>query len=307
MTPSAHELTIEHNAAIDTWFHVGGRAERLAHPESCAELQHCLELDEHLLVLGEGANLLVDDDGVRNLVVSLQTDGFRALEIDDATGIVRAGAGAALPRVIAQTVNAGLGGLESLAGIPATIGGAAIMNAGGAFGSFADHVLQVEAMDRLGRMHTIARRDIDYDYRQSLMNHLIITGVVFQLNHADTEELKSERARCMEYKAKTQPMSEKSAGCVFKNPTLIEDLDGVGKHGDRISAGLLIDRAGCKGMQEGGAEVSHMHANFITTTPDASASSVIDLIERVQQRVLETFGVALHRELVIWTDREIPR
>ncbi|MCA9303825.1 MAG: UDP-N-acetylmuramate dehydrogenase [Phycisphaerales bacterium] len=307
MTPSANELVIEHNAAIDTWFHIGGRAQRLARPESTEELLQCLSLDDRLLMLGEGANLLVDDDGVKNLVVSLQTDGFCAIEIDDATGIVRTGAGAALPRVIAQTVNAGLGGLEVLAGIPATIGGAAVMNAGGSFGSFADHVLQVEAIDRLGRTHTIARRDIDYDYRQSLLNHLLITAVVFQLDHADPEELKNERTKCMEYKAKTQPMSEKSAGCVFKNPVLVEDLDGIGRHGERVSAGLLIDRAGCKGMSVGGAEVSHIHANFITTKPDAAASSVIDLIERVQQRVLDAFGVALHRELVIWTEREIPR
>jgi len=307
MTPSARELAVEHDAPIETWFHIGGRADRLARPESAEELARCLELDERLLVLGEGANLLVDDEGVKNLVVSLQTDGFRAIDLDDTTGIVRVGAGAALPRVIAQTVNAGLGGLQTLAGIPATIGGAAVMNAGGAFGSFADHVLQVEAMDRLGRMHTIARREIDYAYRQSLMNHLLITAVVFQLDQADPEELKSERAKCMQYKAKTQPMSERSAGCVFKNPTLAEPIEGVGEHGQRISAGMLIDRAGCKGLRAGGAGVSHMHANFITTTPDANASSVIDLIEQVQSRVLERFGVALQRELVIWTDREIAR
>jgi UDP-N-acetylmuramate dehydrogenase len=307
MTSSASELTIEHDAPIDTWFHIGGRADRLARPQSVDELVECLSIDEHLLLLGEGANLLVDDEGVKNLVVSLQTDGFRAIEIDDATGIVRAGAGAALPRVIAQCVNAGLGGLEKLAGIPATIGGAAIMNAGGAFGSFADHVLQVDAIDRLGRTHTIARRDIDFDYRQSLLNHLIITSVVFQLDRADAEQLKLERAECMEYKAKTQPMSEKSAGCVFKNPTLVEDIGGIGARNERVSAGLLIDRAGCKGMRVGGAEVSQMHANFITTTHDACASSVIELIEQVQSRVLDRFDVALHRELVIWTDREISR
>ncbi len=302
MSPSAQELVIEHDVPIETWFHIGGRAKTLAKPQSPDELVGCLEIDDQLRVLGEGANLLVDDAGVSGLVVSLQTDGFREIEVDEKAGIVHAGAGASLSRVIAQSMNAGLGGLETLAGIPATIGGAAIMNAGGAFGSLADHVVEVHAMDRLGRVHVFARTDIDFGYRQSLLNHLLILSVVFQLDHADRQHLQSERNRCMAYKSETQPMGEKSAGCVFKNPVLLDDLDEIGTAGQRVGAGMLIDRAGCKGMRVGGAAVSHVHANFITTEPDAHARSVIELIEQVQDRVLDAFGVELHRELVIWSD-----
>ncbi len=304
MTPSAHQLGIEHDAPIDTWFHIGGRARMLARPESNDELIRCLEMDDQMRMLGEGANLLVDDDGVEGLVVSLQTGGFRTVEIDHACGLVRAGSGASLARVIAGCVNEGLGGLEMLTGIPATIGGAAVMNAGGAFGSFCDHLVEIEAMDRLGRVHRFARNEIDFDYRQSRLNHLIVLSALFELEQADPEQLKGERNRCMEYKSKTQPMSEKSAGCVFKNPVLAEDIEEIGSQGDRVSAGMLIDRAGCKRMRIGGAQVSSVHANFITTDQDAKARSVIELIGLVEQRVLDQFGLQLERELVIWSEHE---
>jgi len=297
------QLAIERDVLIPTWFHIGGRAAQLAKPESSSELIACLDLDDEFSVLGEGANLLVDDAGVSNLVVSLQTDGFRSIEIDTVTGVVRAGAGAALPSLISRCVRCGLGGLEVLAGIPATAGGAAIMNAGGAFGSMSDVVLAIKAIDRAGREHLYERSQIDFDYRQSHLNHLIITEVIFGLTKADTNEVKESLSKCMDYKAKSQPLGEKSAGCVFKNPVIGESIDGIGDADERAGAGMLIDRAGCKGMSVGGATVSDLHANFITTAPDAKAREVIELIEKVQNRVLDVFGVSLDRELVIWTDQ----
>jgi len=297
------ELTIERDALIPTWFHIGGRATRLATPESTGELIACLALDDEFKVLGEGANLLVDDAGVSNLVVSMQTDGFRQIEIDTVTGVVRAGAGASLPSLINRCVRAGLGGLEVLAGIPATVGGAAIMNAGGHFGAMSDVVLAVSALDRAGREHVYERSQIDFDYRQSRLNHLIVTQVIFGLTKADAGEVKESLNRCMDYKTKSQPLGEKSAGCVFKNPVLLESITGIAESGERVGAGMLIDRAGCKGMSIGGATVSDLHANFITTAPDARARQVIELITKVQTKVFETFGVWLERELVIWTDQ----
>ncbi len=303
MNPPAQQLCIEHNAVIPTWFHIGGRAAKLAKPESMSDLLACLELDDEFKVLGEGANLLVDDCGVSNLVVSLETDGFRRVEIDTVTGIVRAGAGASLPSLINRCVRAGLGGLEVLAGIPATVGGAAIMNAGGHFGAMSDVVLAVSAIDRAGREHVYERSQIDFDYRQSRLNHLIVTQVIFGLTKADAGEVKESLSKCMDYKAKSQPLGEKSAGCVFKNPVLVESVAGIAESGERAGAGMLIDRAGCKGMRVGGATVSDLHANFITTAPDAKARQVIELIAKVQTKVFETFGVWLERELVIWTDQ----
>ncbi len=303
MSTASHQVDIQENASISTWFHIGGRADRFASPKNVEDLIACLELDDELRVLGEGANLLVDDDGVSDLVVSLQQGGFTDVQIDEITGIVVAGAGTALPGLINRCVRTGLGGLEKLAGIPATIGGAVIMNAGGAFGDIAQFVTQVHAIDRVGRSHAFDRNQIDFAYRQSHLNHLIITGAVFQLEPGDRDEIAKSRAQCMEYKAKSQPLGEKSAGCAFKNPTLIDPIEGIGDAGDRVSAGMLIDRAGLKGFSIRGASVSDVHANFITTTPDAHARDVIELIDQVRSRVEDTFGVQLHNELVIWSSR----
>lgn len=292
-------VAIELDAPIPTWFHVGGRAARMARPESVEELNRCLEIDPELLVLGEGANLLIDDAGINNLVVSLQTDGFRGIEYDP-SGVVRAGAGVALPRLINECVKRGLAGIETLAGIPATVGGATVMNAGGAFGELADSVAAVHAIDRAGREHTYRRDQIDFGYRRSRLNHLIITGIDLQLQPADVDQCRAELARCMDYKTRTQPLKDKSAGCVFKNPTLSDDLNDIGAEGQRVSAGMLIDRAGCKGMRVGGASVSDVHANFFVCEPGACARDVIDLMARVEKRVHDTFGVALEREVVVW-------
>lgn len=304
MSTASHQLDLQDDAPISTWFHIGGRAKRLAKPTSQEELLACVELDDELRVLGEGANLLVDDDGVSQLVVSLQQGSFQDTQIDETAGLVYAGAGVALPGLINRCVRSGLGGLEKLAGIPATIGGAVIMNAGGAFGEIAQFITRVYAIDRAGRTHEFDRSQIDFAYRQSHLNHLIVTGAVFQLEPGDAEEIAASRAECMAYKSSSQPLGEKSAGCVFKNPTLTEPIEGIGEAGDRVSAGMLIDRAGLKGLSVRGASVSQVHANFITTTPDAKALDVIELIEQVRRRTEDRFGVQLHNELVIWSDRE---
>ena len=304
MSTASHQLDVQEHAPISTWFHIGGRAHRLARPKNTDELLACIEIDDELRVLGEGAILLVDDAGVSDLVVSLQQGAFIDTQIDETSGLVYAGAGVALPGLINRCVRSGLGGLEKLAGIPATVGGAIIMNAGGAFGEIAQFVTQVRAIDRAGRTHEFDRAQIDFAYRQSHLNHLIITGAVLQLEPGNTTEIAACRAECMAYKAKSQPLGEKSAGCVFKNPTLIDPIEGIGESGDRVSAGMLIDRAGLKGLDIRGASVSHIHANFITTTPDAHARDVIELIEQIQSRVQDTFGVQLQRELVVWSQQE---
>jgi len=300
MSTQTPSVQIEVDAPIPTWFGVGGRADRLARPTTVEELRQCVELDPDLRVLGDGANLLVDDAGVSELVVDLSGGVFREVAVHDETGFVVAGAGARLPQLINECVRRGLGGLETLAGIPASVGGAVVMNAGGAFGEIRESVLRVHAMDRAGREHGIDRSHIDFGYRRSRLNHLIVTSVEFVLRPGDPETLRKRLWECMEYKKRTQPLREDSAGCVFKNPTLGDAIEGVGGSGERVSAGLLIDRAGLKGTRVGGAEVSAHHANFIVTHGGATARDVIDLIALVQDRVRERFGVTLDREVVVW-------
>lgn len=307
MTTVSHP-PIQRDAPISTWFGVGGGADALARPASEEELRACLERSGDLRVLGDGANLLVGDEGVGGLVVSLAQGEFRHVARlpgadgapDADTVVVRAGAGASLQKLIAEAVRLGLGGIEGLGGVPASIGGALVMNAGGAFGQIADVVRRVFAMTRDGSSIALDRGEIDFGYRRSGLGGLIVTACELELRRTDPAQLRERWKSVMAYKKRTQPMGDHSAGCCYRNPTLAHALDGIGEAGTRASAGMLIDRAGCKGLRRGGATVSEQHANFITASAGARASDVIGLMEEVERRVLDRFGVPLEREVVVW-------
>jgi UDP-N-acetylmuramate dehydrogenase len=285
---------------IATWFGIGGGAERFCVPRSVGELSRCLEIDPSLRVLGEGANLLVDDDGVSELVVELSSPAFTGVQIDAKTGAATVGAGADLSKLVVESVRLGLSGLEGLGGIPAMIGGAVIMNAGGAFGQICDSVVRVHGLDRAGHEVVRERSQIDFSYRHSGLTGLIITSVELLLPPGNPAMLRARLKDVMAYKKNSQPMAENSAGCCFKNPTLAADLKDIGANGQRVSAGLLIDRAGCKGMRVGGAMVSPRHGNFVVTGPGAKARDVIELMELMVRRVRDAFGVTIEPEVVIW-------
>lgn len=299
--PTVLNEIIQHNAPLPTWMRVGGRADALARPHDLEQLRDLLIAfaGEPIRILGDGANLLVDDDGVDGLVISLEhfDEVLPVADRDpDRIGPVtlRIGAGVNLPRLIVETVRDGLSGLETLAGIPATVGGAVIMNAGGAFGQIADVVSRVEAVTRAGETVIIPRNEIHFDYRHSGLSHLIITAAdltLKRLPEAERPALRDRLKEVMAYKKNSQPMADNSAGCVFKNPIY---------QGQRTSAGKLIDQAGCKGMTVGGACVSHAHANFITTAEGCKAGDVIDLMLKVRDAVRAKHNVELQPEVVIW-------
>jgi UDP-N-acetylmuramate dehydrogenase len=296
-------VEIEYGAPIPTWFGIGGGAARLAKPRNVEELQACLAMDAEMRVLGDGANLLVHDDGVDELVVCLNSQGsaFTQVRRDAISGLTIAGAGASLPKLINEAVRQGLGGLEGLGGIPATIGGAIMMNAGGAFGQIADVVVRVHAVDRRGVARVLERKDIHFGYRHSGLQALIVTSVELELKPGDRDQLRTKHRDVMAFKSASQPMAARSAGCVFKNPTLECDAPGFGASGHRVSAGMLIDRAGCKGLAVGGASVSHRHGNFIVTEPaTAKAAHVLELMDLVRARVHERFALELEPEVVVW-------
>ncbi len=295
---NAPAMQYERHAAIPTWFKVGGGADRFARVSDSGQLLVCLRDDPDLLILGDGANLLVDDDGVDRLVVSLA--GLNECRWDISTGLLTVGAGVNLPKLITQTVRDGLGGLEVLAGIPATVGGALVMNAGGAFGQIADVVHRVFAVSREGREIALSRAEIPYSYRHSGLGGLIITGAELRLTLGDPAALRERLKEVMAYKKKSQPMGDNSAGCCFKNPTLGTDVAGIGAAGQRVSAGMVIDKAGCKGMRIRTAEVSEVHGNFLTADEGGKARDVIELMEAVEKRVMERFGMRLEREVVVW-------
>lgn len=298
------DLAISRLEHVPTWFGIGGGADRFTTIRSAEQLRRAIEIDPALRVLGDGANLLVDDDGVSELVVKMEGE-LAEWVIDPAKGTVRVGAGANLPKLINETVRQGLAGLDTLGGIPASVGGALVMNAGGKFGEIEQFVVRVHGLTREGREVTLERKDIAFAYRRSGLRDLVLTSCELQLAPDDAAAVRKRLKEVMAYKKTSQPMAEKSAGCTYKNPTLEHDImdlyDANGRAGRRVPAGLLIDRAGLKGLAVNAVSVSDVHANFFVTKPGATAHDVIRLMNEVERRVLDRYGVQLEREVVVWS------
>jgi len=283
-----------------TWYGTGGCAQVLAHPSSVQQLSalaaRCREAAIPVRVLGSGANLLVVSD-VAGIVVKLDDPCFDQMRIE--ADIVTAGAGYALPKLVLETAKAALGGLHVLSGIPASIGGAVRMNAGGTFGDIGGCVRRVQVMDGSGQVYYRDRDDLVFAYRKTNIVAPYILEVEFELAPDDPNELVKQVKEIFLYKKNTQPVGERSAGCVFKNPAPPTDDPG-GTSMPGLTAGELIDQAGLKGYRAGGAEVSQRHANFIVAHDGCTASEILAVIENIETTVCNHSGVRLERELVVW-------
>ncbi len=279
----------ERSLAEWTWLKVGGPAEYLLEPRSVEELvavvRCCHDNDVPLQVLGSGSNLLVGEAGVRGVVLRMTAEAFGEITVDGTT--VTAGAGALLSHVISHTVRAGLVGLETLVGIPGTVGGALLGNAGGRSGDVGQTVRSVTVLTAAGEQFTRTEDELSFGYRQSSINELLVLCCTFGLAEGNVEETLKRMRKLWIMRKATQPMSQQSAGCIFKNPR-------------GISAGSLVEQAGLKGEQVGGARISDRHANFIVTTLEATSSDVLELIERARGKVADQFGVDLELEIGIW-------
>jgi UDP-N-acetylmuramate dehydrogenase len=275
--------------APHTWFKLGGAAEYFAEPHSVDELaalvRRCREQDMPVRLLGGGSNVLVRDDGVPGVVVKLSDPAFCTVDIRAQT--VTAGGGAKLGQVISHSVREGLAGLEPLVGIPGTIGGGLHNNSGSRGGDLGQWASQATVMTRTGEICQRDREDLVFAYRQSSLDELVILSAQFQLDEDDPELLVKRMQKQWIVKKASQPMSHQSAGCIFKNPR-------------GMSASMLIDQAGLKGTQVGGAEVSQQHANFIIAGDGASSQDVLRLIDMIRSRVAERLGVELETEIEIW-------
>ena len=273
-----------------TSYRLGGPARVLAHPASVEQLARlhvrCLDAGVALYTLGRGANLLVADEGVGGVVVKLDDVAWRQLRVEE--DVVTVGAGYDLMKLVLTTARSGLAGLEALAGIPATVGGAVRMNAGGIYGDTGRTLRSIGVMEANGRIAERDRDQMGIAYRQTKIAAPYVLEARFQLMPGDPVPLKRLVKEVFAYKKKSQPLADRSAGCTFTNPP-----------GD-FSAGALIERAGLKGCRLGGAEVSACHANFIFTHPGCCAGDVIGLMDRVQREVAKQLGVVLDRELVLW-------
>jgi UDP-N-acetylmuramate dehydrogenase len=285
--------------ATMTWYGIGGRADLLVRPRSVDDLatlvKRCHRSGTPLHVLGSGANLLVADEGVDGIVVKLDNEAFTETKYNVSGEIhaMKAMAGADMAKTLMDAARRGLEGLSQMAGIPASIGGAIRMNAGGAYGAIGDAVESVSCITRSGEFVTYPASEVKFGYRGTNIPDPIILAATFNLTPTDPMKLRERVKEIFNYKKSTQPLADHSAGCTFKNP-----VDPVSEQ--RVPAGKLIDEAGLKGLSVGGATVSDRHANFIVTKPGATADDVLKLLESVKQRVFEHCGIELKEEIAVW-------
>ncbi len=272
---------------------VGGSARELWTPADVDELCDVVGRlrGRDPFFLGGGCNTLFPDGAFERPVVT--TDRLRQLDIhtsDDSTGgvRVRAEAGVRLDGMVRATLESGLEGFEHLVGIPGTVGGAIVMNAGGKGGSFGERVVEVGIVSLAsGELERRLGSEIPWRYRSWGLEGYAVAWAEFELRRGDVAELRRRAKETFHAKNRVQPLAHASAGCIFKNPP-----------GD--SAGALIDRSGLKGLRRGGAMVSEQHANFIVNIDGtASAADVLELIAIVRDRVQEQSGVRLEPEIVI--------
>jgi len=272
-----------------TWFGLGGKADYLITPDNVEQLKdvvlRCNENNLAIWVLGFGSNLLVSDDGVRGAVIKLEGEDFTKTEFDGQG--VTAYAGANLGELVRECVRRGLGGLEALTGIPGSVGGAVKMNAGGGYGDIGALIESLTLMDNKGNVFEKSKPELVFDYRWVNVTARVILSARIQLAESDPQQMLRTVKEIWIYKKNSQPLNTKNAGCVFKNPR-------------GLSAGALVDRAGLKGLEIGGAAVSEKHANFIIARKGCKSNDVRRLIEVVQQRVKEKFDVELEPEIEIW-------
>ncbi|MBI4577144.1 MAG: UDP-N-acetylmuramate dehydrogenase [Planctomycetes bacterium] len=284
-TPSRLEALVRRDVSLAplTTLKVGGAADWYAEPESLEEMRLCLgrfrDRGLAVAVLGAGSNLLVDDAGFRGAVVCTR----RLDRLVPSGEHLVAEAGVGLGRLIAAGLAHGLAGLEVLAGIPGTVGGAAVMNAGTRSGAMGPMVEEVVALEG-DRVVTLCGDALGYAYRTSALGTRVVMEVVLRVPRGDVGAARRRMVTYLQERVRTQPVELPSAGCVFTNPP-------------GHSAGRLIDEAGCKGLRRGGAQVSPRHANFIVNRGGATAAEVRWLIQEVRARVATLHGIRLDLEL----------
>ena len=276
-------------ADFTTW-RVGGPAQWLLEPTTVNDTLAALQWAQHnqipCRVIGAGSNLLIHDDGLPGLTLSLRK--LQGATVDADSGVVEALAGEPIPTLARRAARAGLDGLAWSVGIPGTVGGAAVMNAGAQGGCTADCLESVRVAPlEGGESFELGRDQLAFDYRHSRLqeDQLVVLSARFRLDPGhDPDEITRITSGNLSHRTSTQPYTQPSCGSVFRNP-------------EPLKAGRLIEGLGLKGSRIGGAEVSTLHANFIVNTGAATAANIDELIQRVQQRVEAAHAVRLHPEV----------
>lgn len=272
-----------------TSFKTGGVAEIFVEPKSSSELMQVLKFCKRerkkIFVLGNGSNILVHDDGVEGVVIYLGGICFKQIK---RYGVcVCSGAGMSLGELLRNAARWGLSGLSSLSGIPGTVGGAVVMNAGGKYGTISEKINSVTTVTFDGEIKKHERKEINFQYRGCNLQEEIVVEVEFLLTESKKEKTFEEMNTIFQEKRESQPLGTLNAGCIFKNP-------------QGYKAAELIDKAGLKGVKVGGAIVSPKHANFIINSGDATSNDIVALIKMITDSVQKKYNVILETELHIW-------
>ncbi len=283
-------LQRDESLAPYTWLQLGGQAEYLLTPQTEEQalqvVRYCLSGEVPIRILGGGSNLLVSDDGVPGAVIRVAEPLMSDITV---TGTrLTAGGGTLLSHAVSESVRAQLSGLEAMVGIPGTIGGAVLGNAGGRHGDIGELIESVSVVNREGQVVERSGDELLFSYRRCNLDDVLVLSATFQLNSDTSNELTRRMRKNWIMKRATQPLADQSAGCIFQNPR-------------GLSAGALIEQCGVKGMAVGRARISDRHANFIVTEKGATSHDVDQLISRIRSAVSEKFGVKLELEICRWS------
>ena len=281
------KVLVNEPMASHTTFKIGGPADYFVMPETIEELAAVLKLckEENMpyFILGNGSNLLVGDKGLRGVVIQLYKN-FDGICLEGTK--ITAKAGTMLIRVAKEAGKAGLTGLEFASGIPGTIGGAMVMNAGAYGGEMKDVVTAVTVLTKEGEIKTLSGEEMNFRYRGSVVEDegYIVLEAVMELKEGNPEEIQARMEELSQQRRTKQPMEYPSAGSTFKRP-------------EGYFAGKLIQDAGLRGYQVGGAQVSEKHCGFVINAGGATAADVMNLMQDVSDKVNAQFGVTLEPEV----------
>ncbi|MBI5327911.1 MAG: UDP-N-acetylmuramate dehydrogenase [Deltaproteobacteria bacterium] len=272
-----------------TSFKIGGNAEVMAFPKNENDLISIIGFAASkgfpIFVFGRGTNLLVMDNGIKGVVINL-SEGFKKISWEE-NDTVAVGAGVMLVELVNLCKDRGLSGLEFAIGIPGTIGGAVVMNAGAYGSEIKDVIERVEAVDISGKKHSFDKSTLNFSYRKcSIPENMVITKAYLKLKKTGMEEIQDRVKEFKDRRKTTRAINMPNAGSIFKNP-----------HG--LLAGKLIEEAGLKGIRVGGAQISEIHANYIVNLGNATAMDVLTLLSMIRDRVFKTKGVLLETEIQV--------
>jgi len=273
-----------------TTFRIGGPAKFFIEPSDCQDLKQILAFAKknhlRIFLLGAGSNILASDEGIEGIVLKLNSLYFRKIVKKNCS--LEVGSGCLLGELLKFALKQGLSGMEFLAGIPGTVGGALAMNAGAWGKNMGDIIEKVVVMDYNGNTKILYKKEIKFNYRKSSLAKYIILSCTIRLAKAKKEEINASINKYVKLKINSQDSSYPNAGCIFKNPSASQP------------AGRLIDLCSLKNKSVGGASISNKHANFIVNRSNAKARDVLKLIGFIQAKVKQRFNINLEPEIKIW-------